>query len=368
MAEGIDIGFSLKYLDGPGINVAGLRLAADPGKVAVLFGPSGSGKTTVLRVLAGLTRPDTGRVVFRGQVWFDTRQPLCLPPQQRNIGFVQQDYGLFPHLTVAQNVAYGLRALPAAERDARVHETLDWLDISDLSRRRPSEISGGQQQRVALARAVARRPQLLLLDEPLAALDAPTRRHLRGELHALLVRTGIPSIVVTHDPSEALALADEIVLLNGGRVIQTGTPENVFNHPASIEAAEILGVDTMLDGIVSSQDAALVQILAHGVRLTAVSREPLPAGTRAAICIRAEDVMLARPKADSGSARNRLPGTVLHTSDEAGLVRIQLDCGFLLRASLTRQSCQDLDIRPGSPIDAIIKAPNVHLIPRVSNP
>ncbi len=368
MAEGIDIGFELKYPDGPAVSIPGLRLATDPGIVTVLFGPSGSGKTTVLRVLAGLTHPDSGRLVFRGQAWFDSEHSLRLPPQQRNIGFVQQDYALFPHLTVAQNVAYGLHSLPTADREVRVRETLNWLEISSLALRRPPEISGGQQQRVALARAVARRPQLLLLDEPLTALDAPTRRHLRGELHALLVRTGIPSIVVTHDPSEALAIADEIVLLHGGRVIQTGTPETVFNHPASIEAAEILGVDTMLDGTVTSQDDALVQILAHGIRLTAVSRDPLPAGTRAAVCIRAEDVMLARPQADSGSARNRLPGTVLRTSDEAGLVRIELDCGFLLRATLTRQSCQDLDIRPGSTIDAIIKAPNVHLIPRGPNP
>ena len=366
MAESLLIDFSLRYPGGPLVCVDELRMAADGCKVAVLFGASGSGKTTVLRVLAGLTRPDSGRVTFHGETWFDGER--CLPPQERNIGFVSQDYALFPHLTVSQNVAYGLGRLSRGERDVRVRDSLAWLGLDEFAGRRPAEISGGQQQRVALARAVARRPRLLLLDEPLSALDAPTRRHLRGELHALLERAGIPSIVVTHDPAEALALADEIVLMHDGRVLQTGKPSDVFNHPSSVEAAQILGVDTVVDGIVESQDGVLVTVNAGGVRLTAVCHEPLPAGCAAAVCIRAEDVVLAPPRTVVGSARNRLEGTVIGAVEEAGLVRIALDCGFFLRATLTRQSCEELDIRAGTPIEAMIKAPNVHLISRIFIP
>jgi len=335
-----------------------------PGTVTVLFGSSGSGKTTVLRVIAGLANPDSGQVTFHGSTWFEGNNGISIPPQERNIGFVSQDYSLFPHLTVSQNVAFGLAGLSRDEQDLRVRESLCWLGLEDLAERHPSEISGGQQQRVALARAVARRPGLFLLDEPLSALDAPTRRRLRGELHSVLVRTGIPALVVTHDPSEALALADEIVLMHDGRILQIGTPSEVFNRPASIEAAQILGVDTVIDATVESQDGALVCVRAGGILLAAVSNEPLPFGCAAVVCIRAEDVMLASPATVGGSARNRLAGIVLSSVEEAGLVRVELDCGFLLRATLTRQSCEELSIRPGMHVEAIIKAPNVHMIPR----
>jgi len=363
MAENLLIDFSLRYPDGPRVCVKGLRLAAEGSRVTVLFGASGSGKTTVLRVLAGLARPDRGHVMFRGETWFDGE--YCLPPQERNIGFVSQDYALFPHLSIFQNVAYGLGHLTRSERNARVGESLEWLGLSELAERRPADISSGQQQRVALARAVARRPRLLLLDEPFSALDAPTRRRLRGELHALLKRASIPGIVVTHDPAEALALADKIVLMHDGEVLQAGKPFDVFNRPASIEAAGILGVDTVVDGFVESQAGVLVTVKAGGVRLTAVCQELLPAGCAVAVCIRAEDVMLAPPRTVVGSARNRLAGTVVGIVEEAGLARIALDCGFPLRATLTRQSCEELEIRAGTRMEAIIKAPNVHLIPRI---
>lgn len=363
MAEALGIDFSLRYPGGPLISVSGLRLQATAGNVTVLFGASGSGKSTVLRVLAGLARPDTGRVTFCGEEWFDGEKRLGVPPQKRSIGFVSQDYALFPHLTISQNIAYGLAGIPGHEQASRVRESLAWLGLEELAARRPAEISGGQQQRVALARALVRRPRLLLLDEPLSALDAPTRRHLRGELHALLARTGIPGIVVTHDPAEALALAHGLVLMHAGQIIQTGTPAEVFNRPANIEAAEILGMDTMIQGVVECQDGVIVTVNARSVRLTAVCREPLRAGSRVAVCVRAEDVMLTLPQAAAGSARNRLGGTVIRSSEEAGLMRVELDCGFPLRATLTRQSCEDLEVRPGTRLDAVIKAPNIHLIP-----
>lgn len=342
----------------------GLQIAADPGKVTVLFGESGSGKTSFLRVMAGLLRPDCGRVKMGGDVWFDSGKRICLPPQRRNIGFVFQDYALFPHLTASQNIACGLGGLPRGERAGRVQEAMDWLGVTDCAHRRPAQISGGQQQRVALARALVRQPRLLLLDEPLSALDLPARARLRGDLHELLIRTGIPTIVVTHDPSEALALADELVLMHRGGILQTGKPADVFNFPASFEAAQLLGVDTVVDGIVESSEGVLVRISAAGVMLTGISQDPLPDRTPVTVCIRAGDVVLAAPGNPAGSARNHLPGRIVRLSDCAGLIRVEMDCGFPLRAMLTRPSCGEMGLQPGSPIQAVIKAPSIHLIPK----
>jgi molybdate transport system ATP-binding protein len=211
-----------------------LRLAAGTFAVTVLFGPSGSGKTTVLRCLAGLERPEQGEIRLGTKVWFDSARAVNLPPQARDIGYLFQDYALFPHLTVEQNVAYGLRG-PAADRSRRVLELLDMLRLHDLGRRYPGHLSGGQQQRVALARAVARRPALLLLDEPLSALDGPTREQLRGELRRWLTALNVPTVVVTHERIEALTLVDVVIVMDGARVCQTGSPETVFARPSSVE-------------------------------------------------------------------------------------------------------------------------------------
>ncbi|MFA7343293.1 MAG: ABC transporter ATP-binding protein [Terrimicrobiaceae bacterium] len=364
MAPTLDVAFAHRYPDGTEIRVEEVRLPAEPGRVTVLFGESGSGKSTFLRILAGLLRPAAGRVVFDRQPWLDTGRRLFLPPQQRRIGFVFQDYALFPHLTVFRNIACGLADLPRATREARVREAMDWLGLNGLADRMPSRLSGGQQQRVALARALVRQPELLLLDEPLSALDVQLRDRLRAELHALLVKTGIPAIVVTHDPCEALALADELVLLHRGRLLQSGPPTHVFNHPSSPEAAQMLGVETALDAVVESREGVLVRIVAAGVALTAVSPAPLAPGTHATACIRAEDVLLAAPGKPTGSARNHLPARVIRLSEAGGLMRLELDCGFPLRATLTRPSCEEMNLQPGSLIQAVIKAPKIHLIPR----
>ncbi len=367
MAEGLLANFLLQYPDGPLVAVRDLRIEVEAGKVTVLFGASGSGKTSVLRVLAGLVCPDSGQIVFQGETWFDSNRAIFLPPQERTIGFVSQDYALFPHLTIFQNIAYGLGGMVRAEREKRVRESLAWLGLEELSGRRPAEISGGQQQRAALARAVVRRPKLLLLDEPLAALDTPTRRQLRGELHTLLSRAGIPAVVVTHDPAEALALANTLVLFHEGEILQSGAPYDLFNRPASIEAARILGVDSVVGGVVESCEDQLAGILAGMARLQAFSLDPLPSGTPVSVCIRAEDVTLTHPGAPTCSARNCLTGIVSYVAGEGGLVRVGIDCGFPLRAVLTRQSFEEMGLRPGSLVEARIKAPNVHLIPRIDS-
>lgn len=352
--------FRKQFPGGPEIAVTDLRVG---GGVTVLFGASGSGKTTILRCLAGLEQPDAGSISFRGQIWFASEQKSFLPTRQRAIGFVPQDYALFPHLTVAGNVGYGLKELSAAERSTRVAEALRWLGLEGLENRLPRELSGGQQQRVALARAVVRRPSLLLLDEPLAALDTPTRLRLRSELRQHLRHLGIPTILVTHERLEAIALGDEVVMIHDGRNIQHGTAHEVFNQPANLAVAEVTAVETVQPGRILEIRDGLATVAVGDARLTALAGN-LPADAcEVHVCIRAEDVILMRADSVPSSPRNRLSVIVRSLTQEGPLVRANLDCGFPLTALLTRPACEELGLQSGDRLVALIKAPQVHLIP-----
>jgi molybdate transport system ATP-binding protein len=278
------------------------------------------------------------------------------------VGFVPQDYALFPHLNVAANIGYGLHREDAAERRSRVAAIISQLGLAGLEARLPRELSGGQQQRVALARAVARRPRLLLLDEPLSALDIPTRQRLRGELRAQLLRVGLPTVLVTHDRWEAAALGDQLVVLDQGRVLQTGPVADVINQPANLAVAAIVGTETVLSGRVLRVSDGLAVVTVNGFELTALA-DHLPAGVETVhLCIRGEDVILTPNDGGPTSARNRLSGTVLALAPEGPVMRIELDCGFPLKALLTRQACDELGLRPGTAVFALIKAPHIHLI------
>jgi molybdate transport system ATP-binding protein len=362
MTPGIQASFTKRFAGGPAIRAENLCTGANG--VTVLFGPSGSGKTTVLRCLAGLERPGEGTIQFDGETWFDAGANKSVPVQRRNIGFVPQDYALFPHLTVAANIGYGLHALGAAQRTARVDEITRRLGLDGLETRLPRELSGGQQQRVALARVLARHPRLLLLDEPLSALDTPTRQRLRGELRARLLQLDIPTILVTHDRFEAAALGDRIVVLDQGCMLQTGPVADVFNHPANLAVAAVVGTETVLLGRVLRVSDGLAAVDVNGVGFTALA-EGLPSGADAVhLCIRAEDVILVRNGVAQASARNRLSATVLALVPEGPMVRIELDGGFPLKALLTRQACDELELKPGASVEALIKASHIHLIPR----
>ncbi|MGC3999467.1 MAG: ABC transporter ATP-binding protein [Anaeromyxobacter sp.] len=331
--------------------------------VTVLFGPSGSGKTTVLRALAGLDRPDEGQISFEGEAWFDARRRLFVPPQRRRVGVLFQEYALFPHLSVAANVAFGLRALPRAAQRARVAELAGWLGLTPLLARRPAELSGGQRQRVALARALAPRPRLLLLDEPLSALDAPTREALRGELRHLLESAGVPAVVVTHDRVEALALGDRLVVLAGGGVRQIGPVHEVFSAPADAEVARVVGTENVLPARLERREDGLVRVRAGGAELVAVDPGGLEAEAYA--CVRAEDVVVEPEEAvHLSSAQNQLRGRVVARREEGPLVRLTLDCGVTLVALVTRQSAERLGLDPGRAVCAVVKAPNVRLVTR----
>jgi len=361
MSEGLEASFDKRFTGGAHIHLDHFTVADGPG-VTVLFGPSGVGKTTVLRCLAGLEKPEQGSIRYGNEVWLDTDSRAFLSPSRRRLGFVPQEYALFPHLTVEHNVAYGLRELPDAERGQRLRETLAWLELESLATRFPRELSGGQQQRVALARAVARRPRLLLLDEPLSALDVPARARLRSELRRLLLQFGVPAILVTHDRTEALALGDQLDVMHSGTIVQQGPVDEVLSRPANLAVANIVGVETVLPGCVAGIVEGLVTIALGNQMLTAWAPD-LPADTGDVyVCIRAEDVILAKGELPPSSPRNCLEATVVRLTQEAPMVRVELHCGFPLLALLTRRACEEMALQENHRVRALIKAPQIHVI------
>ena len=354
--------FEKRFARGATIH-AELRLPASEFSVTVLFGPSGCGKSTILRCLAGIDRPDRGTIQFADETWFDSSARQFRTPQQRDIGFLFQEYALFPHLTVAENVAYGLRRLDVARRRMIVNEALERFRIDALRRRYPHEISGGQQQRVALARAVVRRPRLLLLDEPLSALDTSLRDRLRTELRRLLSEFSIPVLLVTHDRTEAIALGDRLVVLDEGRVRQSGLVPDVLAHPCDASVAGILGIETVVVGKIVALNAGLAQVQVGSVTLVAVA--PVEPSREVTVCIKGEDVSIQRGRRSDVSVRNQLAATVRWLTPEGPLVRIGLDCGFELSALVTRSACDELQLLEGETVTACIKTPSIHLIARL---
>jgi molybdate transport system ATP-binding protein len=335
---------------------ADLCLPLDESPVTVLFGPSGSGKTTLLRLLAGLDRPDDGAISFRGSTWYDGGRAICLPPQQRRAVFLFQEGALFPHLTVAANVEY-------AARGDTARRLMDVFGLAELADRLPRALSGGQQQRVAVARALAAEPALLLLDEPLSALDAAARGRMRQELRRMLLSGGVPSIVVTHDRMEAVALGDWMAVMVNGRIRQAGPVEDVFRHPADAQVAESVGVENVLPAQIVSHHSGLLTLQVGAAQLQCVD-----SGETGSVvaCIRAEDVALTRDSPQLSSVRNRLPGRVLSVVFEGPLARVELDCGVPLVAVITAQSAAELQLKPGDVLCAVVKTTAVHLTPAPS--
>ena len=323
----------------------------DSASITILFGPSGSGKTTVLRCISGLEKLTAGKVIFKDQDWTN------LPPQKRPVGFLFQEYALFPHLRVRENIAYGVKG-----RTEVVDRVAAMLKVSDVLDRRPLELSGGQQQRVALARVLAREPQLLLLDEPLSALDAATRDHVRSELAHLLRSLGIPAIVVTHDWVDALTLGDWMVVMNGGRILQTGPPQEVFTRPQHREVAAAVGVETVVSGRALRRASGVATLQVGSSQLAAA--DPGGEATEYYVCIRSEDVTLEKGRAEQSSARNHLQGVVVAVVPAGILTRVIIDAGFELVALVTRQAVEDLNLTAGAEVFAVFKASAVHLIPK----
>ena len=346
----------------PAVSIrADFELDAGDNRVMVLFGPSGSGKTTVLRCLAGLDRPQEGFIRFGEEVWFDAAAGINRPPQKRRLAYVSQDYGLFPHLTVEQNIGFGMDT-PALHARDRVETILRTVHLEGMAERFPAQLSGGERQRVALARALARNPRLILLDEPLAALDLPLRDPMRQELRQFLRSIDVPSVVVTHDRVDALTLGDRMAVLSGGYIRQVGPVHEVFSRPIDLAVAVSVGVETVVPGeIVHSSDGLVtVRVGASQIQVAQASI----AARSVFVCIRAEDVTLETSPRTEVSARNQLTGRVTSIQPEGGVVRVAVDCGFSLSALITRPACAELSLAENSVVTAVVKATAVHLIAR----
>ena len=320
-----------------------LELGCEP---FALVGPSGAGKTTVLRLIAGLVRPDRGHVSLGDAVWFDARARRNLPPERRSVGLVFQHYALFPHLTVAENVAFGGRS--------GAPELLERFRIAHLARAKPAELSGGERQRVALARALARDPGVLLLDEPLAALDAQTRTSVRSELRTLLRELEIPTVLVTHDFEDAAALAERVGVLDRGRLLQTGRPAELVAAPASRFVAEFAGGNVLL-GEARGLGHGLTQVvLADGGVVYSTDGAAGPVG----VVVYPWDVSLARA-APSDSTLNHLEGRITSIVRIGSRVRISL--GPLV-AEITAASLERLGLREGDVAVGSFKATGTRLV------
>jgi putrescine transport system ATP-binding protein len=323
-----------------------LSLDIRPGEFFALLGPSGCGKTTLLRMLAGFETPDEGRILLDGR---DIAQVL---PHQRPVNMMFQNYALFPHLSVRDNIAFGLKraGLAHAEIAARVAEMVALVKLEGLEKRKPDQLSGGQKQRVALARSLARRPRLLLLDEPLAALDKKLRQSTQFELIELQRRLGMTFVIVTHDQEEAMTVADRIGVMDAGRLEQVATPRQLYEEPASRWVAEFVGDVNIFEGQPASEEAGRLMISTSDAGIIAVA-EPRHQVTKPAICvaIRPEKVKLSRrgPASDEvGShAINRLEGVVTDVSYLGGITsyKVKLDSGAVLRSSMANTARIDID-------------------------
>jgi putative spermidine/putrescine transport system ATP-binding protein/spermidine/putrescine transport system ATP-binding protein len=285
-----------------------MDLSVEAGAFVTLLGPSGCGKPTTLRMVAGLAAPSEGDILIKGLRVND------VPIHKRNLGIVFQNYALFPHKTVFDNVAFGLkyRKVPKPQIAERVGRALELVQLPQMAERFPSQLSGGQQQRIALARAIVIEPDVLLLDEPLSALDANLREGMRVELKKIQHQLGVTTIFVTHDQSEALAMSDKIIVMNQGRIEQEGSPEEVYTRPSSVFVASFLGNSNLLDGRVTARDAGGVCIAIDGlgeIQADTAGAETPQDGTRLRVVIRAEKLQLSAGPQD-GADSNRLTGRI----------------------------------------------------------
>ncbi|MBI3912847.1 MAG: ABC transporter ATP-binding protein [Chloroflexi bacterium] len=319
-------------------------------EILVLFGASGAGKTMTLNCIAGLLAPDAGAIQFNGNVLFDSIARVNLPARLRRVGYVFQHYALFPHLTVRENVEFGVKDAKGREsaksrERAHVDELLELVGITSLAARYPSQLSGGQQQRVALARALAPRPDLLLLDEPFSALDAPTRETLRQELRALQARFNLPTIFVTHDLGEAYFLADKLAVMDRGEIVQIGAPGEILLRPRDLRVARAVGVKNILRGVVEARDEKTchVKVGEFGLETPASSA---PVGAEVNVCIRAERVVLMRPeRGEESRAENVLEGELLRETSDGSTVTLYF------RADAPRFApTQDFDLQIELPV------------------
>jgi molybdate transport system ATP-binding protein len=327
-----------------------LTVAVTPGECLAVAGPSGAGKTSLLRVAAGLLRPEHGLVEAGDETWLDTRRGVDLPPERRRCGYLFQEYALFPHLSAWQNVAYPLRGSDRRERAAAL---LDRFGMSALADAHPRTLSGGERQRVALARALAREPDVLLLDEPLSALDARTRASAARELAALLRDAEVPAVLVTHDFAEAAALGDRVAIVDAGRMLQEGTPSDLAAAPRSAFVADFTGAVVLTGTARGGADGLTHVALDGGGAVTSTDRADGPV----AVSVYPWEIAIEPAgEAPHGSTQNRVAAEVVSVTVVGNRVRLGLAGPQPLAAEITRASADALGLRPGVRVMASWKA------------
>lgn len=344
-----------------------VNFTVHPG-INILFGPSGAGKTTLLDCIAGLTKPEAGQLSVSGRAFFDSATHVDVPVTKRNIGYVFQDLALFPHLNVESNVGYGLSPLTATERKLRVAEALESIGITPLAQRRPSELSGGERQRVALARALVMKPSILLLDEPLAALDLPVRMKIADDLRRSIQSSPIPVLYVTHSRDEVFMLGEHLLVLERGRIIAEGTPHRVLSAPRGETVAQLSGFENIFDATVASihEDRGTMTCSFRTSENAPVELEtPLvrsEPGDHLRIGISAGDILLATEKPGGLSARNILRGRLLSLNQRDAIIVARINCGIEFAAHLTLSACDSLGLAPGRQVWVIVKTHSCHLL------
>jgi molybdate transport system ATP-binding protein len=338
--------------------------------ITILFGASGAGKTTLLDSIAGLKTPDRGHIRVGERVLFDSDEHINVSIRKREIGYVFQDLALFPHLTVEHNVAYGLAGVEAHHRRTRVEEALAALGIVALRSRRPAQLSGGERQRVALARALVTRPSLLLLDEPLAALDLPVRMKIAEDLRRTIQNLPIPVLYVTHSRDEVFMLGERLLVLEHGKLLAQGTPHAVLSAPRAETVAQLAGFENIFDAEVRSvhEERGTMTCGIASARLDGMPVEletPLvraQPGTRLKVGISAGDVLLATSRPVGLSARNVLPGRLVSLEERDTIIVARADCGFELSVHLTLGARDSLGLAPGRQVWVIVKTHSCHLL------
>lgn len=340
------------------------NFTAPPG-ITILFGRSGSGKTTLLNSIAGLVAPDAGRIALESRSLFDAAAKIDLSPSERSVGFLFQDLALFPHLSAEQNVEYGLAKLPANTRRKRSGAILDEMRVRSLAKRKPAEISGGERQRVALARSLVTDPAMLLLDEPLAALDAITKSAIIEDLRAWNAAHGIPIIYVTHSLQEAFAVGEAVVVLEAGKIIARGNPMDVLDAPRQETIAQLAGFENLFDATVSAvheERGTMICALSGSALELEVPLTRTQPGARIRVALRAGDIMIATSRPHEISARNVFPGTIVSMRIEGHRAIATVEAGRRFEVSLTRGSREDLNLQPGVKIWLVIKTYSCHLV------